>query len=171
MTFSEEETRAHTNTAINRHSFILGMMTAFAECVAGECKKCAFSPPFYPEDYELIKPEAEKIAKEQSIHLWFEENQDIKEDFRVHWWIMYKFPEVLEEYQAIRAQGFNPAWEFDKFRNLLSYGTAWGEGADKVITKMREEETIMNTVARILFKPGDWPLKKEARLKELKVSE
>lgn len=164
-TSAKKETKALADSLIDRKAFMLGMITAFAECIAGECKRCAFSPPFYPEDYEILKPEAERIAKEQGIHLWFEENKDIKEDFKIHWWIMYKFPKVLEEYQAIREKGFNPVWEFDKFRNLLSYGHVWGEWADKVIPKMREKETIMGTVSRILFKPGDWPLKKDARLK------
>jgi hypothetical protein len=39
-------------TGIDRKSFILGMVTAFAECVANECKKAALSPPFYPEVLE-----------------------------------------------------------------------------------------------------------------------
>jgi len=147
--------------SIDRISFVLGMMTGFAECLAGECKKCAFSPPFYPEDYEMLKTEAEKIAKEQGIYLWLETNPDIKEENRVYWWVMYKFPEVLEKYQALRKQGYNPAWYFDKFRELLSYGIVWGEGAENVIPKMRKKETIMETVSRILFKPGDWPPKKD----------
>ena len=46
---------------IDRKSFMLGMMTAFGECIAGEAKKCAFSPPFYPEDYYDLKVEAERI--------------------------------------------------------------------------------------------------------------
>ena len=37
---------------IDRRSYILGMITAFAECVANESKKLALSPPFYPTDYE-----------------------------------------------------------------------------------------------------------------------
>lgn len=151
---------------IDRKSFILGMITGFAECVAGECKKCAFSPPFYPEDYGILKPEAEKIAEEQGVHLWLEENNDIKEEYRVYWWVIYKFPEVLEEYKAIKEQDFNPVWEFDEFRDLLSYGTVWGEGAEKITPKMRKKETIMETVSRIIFKPGDWPLKKEARVNQ-----
>ena len=151
---------------IDRKSFILGMITGFAECVAGESKKCTFSPPFYPEDYDILQTEAEKIAEEQGIHLWLEQNKDIKEEYRVYWWVMYKFPEVLEEYKALREQGFNPAWEFDEFRKLLSYGTVWGEGADNIIPRMRKKETIMGTVSRIIFKPGDWPVKKEARLNQ-----
>ena len=60
---------------IDRKSYILGMMTAFAECVTNECKKIALSPPFYPEDYDtvvaedsfarvLLKPEDWPIQKE-----------------------------------------------------------------------------------------------------------
>ena len=47
---------------IDRKSFMLGMITAFGECIAGEAKKCAFSPPFYPDDYFILKTEAERIA-------------------------------------------------------------------------------------------------------------
>jgi len=54
---------------IDRRSFILGMITAFAECVANECKRAALSPPFYPEDYETVVAEAENIAKDQGIFL------------------------------------------------------------------------------------------------------
>ncbi len=37
--------------------FILGMITAFSECVAKEAEKAAFSPPFYPNDYLSILDE------------------------------------------------------------------------------------------------------------------
>lgn len=147
--------------SIDRISFILGMMTGFAECLAGECKECAFSPPFYPVDYQSLKTEAERIAKEQGIYLWLEKNSDINKKNRVYWWVMYKYPEILEEYKAIRKHGYNPAWDFDKFRELLSYGIVWGEGAESVIPKMRKKETIMGTVSRVLFKPGEWPPKKD----------
>jgi len=61
--------------SIDRKSYILGMITAFAECVTNECKKIALSPPFYPEDYDtvvaedsfarvLLKPEDWPIQKE-----------------------------------------------------------------------------------------------------------
>jgi len=133
------------------------MITAFAECLAGESKRAAFSPPFYPGDRLSLLPDAETIAREQGIHLWFERNQDIPEDRRVNWWVMYKFPEALEEYRALRNQGYNPAWHFDKFRTLLGYGTAWGENWETVIPRMRQKEAIMRTVSRILLKPGEWP--------------
>jgi len=70
---------------IDRKSFIVGMITGFAECLASECKKCAFSPLFYPEDYEMLRIYAEKIAKEQGIYLWLERNPDIKEGNGVYW--------------------------------------------------------------------------------------
>jgi hypothetical protein len=148
---------------IDRKSFMLGMMTAFAECLAGESKKCALSAPFYPDDYHLLKTEAERIASEQGVHLWLEENKEVKEEKRLYWWVMYKYSEVVEEYKGLREKGWNPAFEFDKFRELLSYGIVWGENSEKVIPKMRGEETIMGTLERVLYKPGDWPIKEEFR--------
>ena len=96
--------------AIDRKSYILGMTTAFAECVANECKKLALSPPFYPEDPGSVISEAEKIAEDQGIYLWFEENLDIPLDQRLNWYVIYKFPDVLDEYRRLRAEGYNPAW-------------------------------------------------------------
>jgi hypothetical protein len=136
---------------IDRGSFILGMITAFAECLANECKKMAFSPPFYPEDYEPIREEAEKIAEEQGIHLWYEANPDLSEGKKVHWLVMYKFPDVLDEYKALRDNGHNPINNLDIFRGILSYGTIWGENNKNVVPKMREQREIKDTVSRIIL--------------------
>ncbi|MBW1667799.1 MAG: hypothetical protein JRI79_10955 [Deltaproteobacteria bacterium] len=144
----------------NRKSFILGMITAFCECLANECKKIAFSPPFYPEDYEKLLPEAKKIAKEQGVFLWYEKNPDIPEKARLNWFVLYKFPEVLDEYKRLREEGHNPAWDLKAFYKLLSYGTAWGINADRVIPKTREKRGSLDTVSRLLLKPGDWPPRK-----------
>ena len=38
---------------IDRYSFILGMITAFCECVAGGCKRLALSPPLGQDDYSM----------------------------------------------------------------------------------------------------------------------
>lgn len=146
---------------IDRRSFILGMITAFAECLANEAKKLALSPPFYPEDYSAVLPEAERIAQEQGIFLWFEKNEDIAERFRVQWFVMYKFPEVLAEYKHLRSRGYNPAREFVKFFDLLSYGTVWGDGADGVIPGMREKRKTVDTVSRVLLGAGGWPPPKD----------
>jgi len=147
-----------SESSIDRKSFMLGMITAFAECVAGEAKKLAFSPPFYPDDYESLREEAERICQEQGISLWHERNVDFPVERRLHWLVLFKFPEVLDEYKRLRQEGFNPALHFEKFLGLLSYGSAWGKKADKVVPGMREKRPVLDTVARILLKPGDWPI-------------
>jgi len=144
--------------AIDRKAFILGMITAFAECVANECKKIAFSPPFYPADYDYVAAEAEIIAGELGVHLWFEPSLDLPDDRRLNWLVIYKYQDVLDEYRALRSRGHNPALDLDIFRGLLSYGTAWGESADKVVDRMREKRPTTDPFARILLRPGDWPV-------------
>ncbi|MFZ0449915.1 MAG: hypothetical protein WAL98_11795 [Desulfatiglandaceae bacterium] len=144
---------------IHRESFIFGMITAFAECLANESKRAAFSPPFYPEDYPIIRAEAERIAEEQCISLWYENNHDIPSSKRIVWFVMFKYPEVLDEYRRIRNEGHNPAWDLEPFSSLLSYGNVWGRGAEKVTPAMREKISgkVMPTVSRVLFKNGGWP--------------
>ena len=157
---SERVRSSNSNSPTDRRSFILGMMTAFAECIANECKKVALSPPFYPHDYDMVLSEAENIAREQGIYLWYDENLDISEANRLNWFVLYKFPEVLDEFKRIRNQGYNPAWNLEKFSDLLSYGTAWGANADKVVPKIRENRYKEETFSRFLLKPGDWPIQK-----------
>jgi hypothetical protein len=157
---TERVPTSKSNSPIDRRSFILGMMTAFAECIANECKKAALSPPFYPEDYDLVLPEAENIAREQGIYLWYDKNLDIPDKNKLNWFVLYKFPEVLDEYRRFRNQDNNPAWNLEKFSDLLSYGTAWGAGADKVVPKIREDRNKIETFSRFLLKSGDWPIQK-----------
>lgn len=147
-----------SDQSIDRKSFILGMITAFAECVANECKKAAFSPPFYPQNYKTLLPETRQIAKDNGIFIWYEKNLDIPRINRVNWFVIYKFPEVLDEYRALREKGYNPAWQLEKFTNFLSYGMVWGAGAGTVIPKIRETREMRPTYARILLKPGSWPI-------------
>lgn len=149
---------AESTGPIDRRSYILGMITAFAECVANESKKIALSPPFYPADYHAIISETTTIAEEQGIFLWYEKNLDLPENHRLNWFVLYKFPEVLDEYCRLRDAGNNPAWQFEKFSDLLSYGTTWGTGAEKIIPKMKDRRNTRDTYARILLKPGDWPI-------------
>ena len=79
------------------------------------------------------------------------------------WWVMYKFQEILDEYQAIRARGFNPAYEFNEFSDLLGYGYAFGENSENVLSRIRKKGETMGPVTRILFQPGDWPLPPDSR--------
>lgn len=51
------------SAGVDRISFILGMITAFAECVTNECKKLALSPLFRPGDYPLLYQEAKKNCR------------------------------------------------------------------------------------------------------------
>ena len=143
---------------IDRTSFILGMITAFAECVTNESKRLAFSPPFYPLDYADLKKEAETIANDLSVHLWLETNDDLQLKRPLHWLVIFKFPEVLEEYRKIRSRGLNPALHFQDFSDLLSYGSVWGDGADRVLPRLREVRPQESVFARILLNPADWPV-------------
>jgi len=147
-----------SKSSIDRKSFMLGMITAFAECLAGEAKKLAFSPPFCPKDHRGLRAETERICQEQGIFLWLEKNEDLPAKKRLHWLVLFKFPEVLEEYKKLRKEGFNPALHFEKFTALLSYGSVWGKKAGKVVPRMREKRPVLDTVARILLKPGEWPI-------------
>jgi len=61
-----------SSDSIDRKSYILGMITAFAECVSNESKKLALSPPFYPADYDAVIHETTIIAEEQGIFLWYD---------------------------------------------------------------------------------------------------
>ena len=152
-----------SKSSMDRKSFMLGMITAFAECLAGEAKKLAFSPPFYPKDYRTLRLEAERICQEQGIFLWLERNEDLPQKKSLQWLVLFKFPEVLEEYKKLRQKGFNPALHFEKFSAMLSYGSAWGKKAEKVVPCMREKRPVLDTVARILLKPGEWPMEAGTR--------
>ena len=143
---------------LDRKSFMLGMITAFAECLAGEAKRLALSPPFYAEDLESIRDEAERIAGEQGIFLFLEENLDLPVPGKLQWYVMYKFPDALEEYRRLRTLGSNPALHFEEFASLLSYGMVWGKGAEEVKPRMREKRETKDSMARILLNPGDWPI-------------
>ena len=49
-----EENASGMSDNLDKRSFILGMVTAFSECVAGGCKRLALSPPLVHEDYDMI---------------------------------------------------------------------------------------------------------------------
>ena len=37
-------------------------------------------------------------------------------------------------------EGYNPAWHFEKFFDLLSYRTAWGQTAEMVVPEWRDKK-------------------------------
>ena len=133
---------------IDKVSFILGMTTAFGECMACEAKNLALTPPMRREMAKTVAADIQKIADDMKLYLWFEENTDL--DCDIVWWVIYKFESQLEGYLALRCRGLNPWTDMEAFRPLLSYGMVYGENADKVIPKMREFRNPMGVVSEIL---------------------
>ncbi len=54
---------------IDSISYQLGTIFAFAEMVAIDMKRLAFSLPFPPNDYRRLISDAKRIAKEQGVQL------------------------------------------------------------------------------------------------------
>ena len=108
---------------LDKRSFILGMITAFSECVAGGCKRLALSPPLTHEDYEMVKMDAGDIIKKHGLLQLHEENRDLPEEEQFEWILIAGRPETLKQYRVLRAQGFSPARSLEPFSELLSYNT------------------------------------------------
>lgn len=111
---------------LDRRSFALGVATAFCECVAAECKKCAFSAPLTPGECAEQREAMEQIAAEHGLQIYYEESLDLPEPDRLCWYAFYKYDEVLEEYLALRAEGLHPITDLNPFFGVLSYGIAFG---------------------------------------------
>ena len=106
---------------MDQRSFILGMITAFSECVAGGCKDLALSPPLEDEIYEAVAPEAEEIVRRHGLLSCHERNLDLPAAERFHWILIAGRQETLDAYRALRAQGLSPARSLTPFGSLLSY--------------------------------------------------
>ena len=106
---------------LDKRSFILGMVTAFSECVAAGCKQLAFSPPLTHGDYLLVSAEACDIIRKHGLLSWHEENLDRPETARVEWILIAGRQETIDAYTALRAQGFSPMDSLRPFSELLSY--------------------------------------------------
>ncbi len=110
--------------APDRRSFILGMITAFCECVAGGCKRLALSPPLRRADYEDVAGEAFRIIDAHGLMHLHEENTDLPEDARFDWILIAARQSVLDRYLALRREGYSPAVSLAPFAELLSYDPA-----------------------------------------------
>ena len=111
---------------LDRHSFILGMITAFCECVAGGCKRLALSPPLTREDWRQVGREAEALIERHGLIHFHEENPDLPEAERFEWILIFARQETLDAYLALRREGFSPARSLGPFAGLLSYDPAQG---------------------------------------------
>ena len=105
----------------DKRYFILGMITAFCECVARGCKRLALSPPLSQADYSAVCDEAEEIIEKHGLLYFHEENPDLPEDARFDWILIARRPETISEYRKLRARGYSPARSLEPFSELLSY--------------------------------------------------
>ena len=105
----------------DKRSFILGMITAFSECVAGGCKRLALSPPLTHADYEMIAAEANELIEKHGLLHYHEENPELPEAERFDWILIAGKQETLDRYLALRRNGKSPAVSLEPFHSLLSY--------------------------------------------------
>ena len=106
---------------LDKESFILGMITAFSECVAGGCKRLALSPPLTHADYEMVKDDACEIIEKHGLRHYHELNQDRPAEGRFEWIVIAGKQETIEQYLELRSAGLSPADSLAPFAELLSY--------------------------------------------------
>ena len=106
---------------LDKCSFILGMIAAFSECVAGGCKKLALSPPLTREDYEAVAEDAYAVIEKQGLLSYHEENRELPSEKRYEWILIASDWETIEQYLELRNQGNSPAKSLEPFYELLGY--------------------------------------------------
>jgi len=111
-------------SALDKRSFILGMVTAFSECAANGCKRLALSPPLSAEDYAAVAEEANAIIGKHGLLHYHERNLDLPEEKRVEWILIAGRQETIDEYLTLREQGHSPMVSLAPFSELLSYDPA-----------------------------------------------
>ncbi len=115
---------------MDKESFILGMITAFSECVAGGCKRLALSPPLTREDFSAVGEEARRIVERHGLICYHEQNLDLPEKERFEWLLIAARRETVDAYLALREAGESPARSLKPFSHLLSYDPAQGVKTD-----------------------------------------
>ena len=108
----------------DQKSFILGMITAFCECVAAGCKRMALSPPMTGRAFEAVEQEARRNIRRHGLLCYHEENADLPAEQRFHWLVIAARQDTLTEYRRLREAGLNPAHGLAPFAGLLSYDEA-----------------------------------------------
>ena len=94
---------------MDKRSFVLGMITAFSECVAAGCKRLALSPPLPREDCAAFGQEAEALIERHGLLWALEENPELPEGQRFVWLLIAARQETLDAYRALRETGCSPA--------------------------------------------------------------
>jgi hypothetical protein len=67
-----EENSSEQSFEVHKLSFSLGTFSAFSEMVGFGVKALALSSALTPEEMELFRPEAEKVAAKWGVQLYFE---------------------------------------------------------------------------------------------------
>ena len=106
---------------LDKRSFILGMITAFCECVAGGCKRLALSPPLTRADSGKHADEANELLEKPGLLHYHDENLDRPEAERIDWILIAGKQETIDSYLALRREGKSPADSLEPFHSLLSY--------------------------------------------------
>lgn len=107
-----------------KRAFILGMVVAFSECVAGGCKRLALSPPLYGDDFAEVRDEAYGIIEKHGLLHYHEANADAPEDGRWEWICIAARQATFDEYLRLRAAGYSPLKSLKPFSDVLSYNAA-----------------------------------------------
>ena len=115
---------------MDKVSFILGMITAFSECVAGGCKRLALSPPLTREDFAAAEEEARRIIARHGLISYHEQNLDLPEADRFEWLLIAARQETIDAYLALRRAGLSPARSLAPFSQLLSRDPSQGVKTD-----------------------------------------
>ena len=106
---------------LDKRSFVLGMITAFCECIAGGCKRMALSPPLSAKADDIISDEAYEIIEKHGLLYYHEMNMDQPDELRFNWIVIARRQPTLDEYLSLRMQGFSPVQSLIPFSELLSY--------------------------------------------------
>ena len=109
------------NETLDQRSFILGMIAAFSECVAGGCKRLALSPPLQPEVFPEVGDEAYEVIEKHGLIHYHEQNLDQPEAGRVEWILIAGKQQTIESYLELRQKGYSPMTSLAPFSELLSY--------------------------------------------------
>ena len=110
----------------DQSSYILGMITAFCECVAGGCKRMALSPPLTQTAFDQVREAGCRCIEKHGLVWYHEKNEDLPPAERFHWIVIAARQETIDEYLRLRAAGYNAAKWLKPFYELLSYNEAEG---------------------------------------------
>ena len=109
-----------------KRCFILGMIVAFCECVAGGCKRLALSPPLRPAERAEIEAEAREIIEKHGLLCMLERNGELSEGECWEWLLIAARQRTFDEYLRLRGEGHSPARSLEPFYGLLSYDAEEG---------------------------------------------